>query len=180
MTTAHGWFHERHRNRPMVLATVTHPAIAVLVPLPFIVDTGAECTVIVPQWEEVLRIPDSAFQEPQDRLPMESIGGQICFRFLPDCRLVLSDRRNQCYPIGPLGICSFSRKHMDPENLPLTGEPDFPNVLGRDVLEKLSLGYCQKSGCLFVTEDTASYKDALGVIFPRPYDPNDPSISWAD
>jgi hypothetical protein len=53
----HGWFHEKHRDRPMIIAGIFHESIGFSRSLHFVIDTGAEKTLIVPYYEKLLSIP---------------------------------------------------------------------------------------------------------------------------
>ncbi len=156
----------------MILAVIHHPVIEYEYTLQFVVDTGAEKTLVVPAYEELLCIPDSELIESP--YEMDSIGGPVFFRCLPKCSLIFTDRLNRPYPVHGINIHFFSRKKM--KKLPLTGVPDYPNLLGRDVLEQMSLGYCQTSECLFITKETVRYREALIEDFPQPFH----EMTWCD
>lgn len=173
--TAHGWFHKIHRKRPMILATVQHSAVGYAHALPFIIDTGAERTVVVPEYEDLLQIQETSYEDCP--FSMHSIGGPVHFRFLPKCTIVLTDCDHKPYPIRDISVHFFAQDKM--KKVPLKGKPDYPNIIGRDVLEQVSLGYCQTSTCLFITKQTVIYGNTLNKLFPMPFNPNT-DITWIE
>lgn len=179
MAVIPGEFYERHAHRPMINITVAYPKCGLSRPIPFVIDTGADFTVVVPQWEDVLcrHCPEIAADivEPLKPIPVYTIGGIVYLRFLPACTLVFTDRDLQPYQVGKVGLSFFSRQFGNPQQLPLTGKEDFPNILGRDVLGRLSLGYSQTSKCLFVTEETQRYREALDLLLPAS---NGDDVTW--
>jgi hypothetical protein len=56
------------------------------------------------------------------------------------------------------------------QNKALVGDAVYPNLIGRNVLEQLSLGYCQTSLYLFVTKQIGDYRAVLDANFPKPPD----------
>lgn len=162
----HGWFHKKHRQRPMIIAEIFHPSMGFSRGFHFVIDTGAEKTLIVPYYEEMLKISQDALV--RDPNPIDTIGGKVYLVCLPDCSVVFNDLNQQPYVVGRVGVHFFSSEEKSKVAAPLTGDPDFPCILGRDVLDKLSLGYCQTSDYLFVTRWTNQYRDTLQLQFPKP------------
>lgn len=165
--TAHGWFH-KHKilyKRPMILAAVSHPDIQYTCTLPFVIDTGAERTLIVPRYEDILKIRKKAYIS--NPYSIDSIGGPVFFRCLPKCTIVFTDYNHCSYPVKNISVHFFCQQRM--KKVPLLGKADYPNILGRDVLDQVSLGYCQQSEYLFVTKDTENYGQALFPHFPQPF-----------
>ncbi len=162
----HGWFHRKHRHRPMIIAEVFHPSIGFSRGLNFVIDTGAERTLIVPYYEKMLKIPqDELVRDPN---PIDTIGGKVHLVSLPSCCIVFNDLQDRPYPVGRISVYFFASEEKDKEIAPLMGKPDFPCILGRDVLQQLSLGYCQTSDYLFVTRNTKEYRDVMQREFPKP------------
>lgn len=162
----HGWFHKKHRHRPMIIAEIFHQSIGFSRGLHFVIDTGAERTLVVPYYEDMLQIPQDKLE--RDPYPIDTIGGKINLVCLPNCCLVFNDLQHKPYPVGRISVYFFAPEEKRKRKPPLMGKPDFPCVLGRDILEQLSLGYCQTSDYLFVTKQTKQYRDILQQQFPKP------------
>lgn len=155
----------------MIVAEVFHPSLTHKPldygrTLQFVIDTGAEKTLIVPYYEELLGIPDDELVP--DPEPINTIGGEVRLVCLPNCCLVLNNMQHRPYVVGRLSIYFFAPQEKMKKKPPLMGEPDFPCIFGRDVLDQLSLGYCQTSDYLFVTKQTDKYRDKLQEEFPPP------------
>lgn len=148
----------------MIVATIFHESIGMSRPLPFVIDTGAERTLIPIDYERTLGINSDSLVE--ETIPINTLGGPVRLAYLPKCCIVLNDMNDAPYVVGPKDIYFFSSEEKQKKHPPLTGVPDFPCVLGRDVLDKLSLGYCQDSKYLFVTKKTELYRDTLLKEFP--------------
>jgi hypothetical protein len=149
----------------MFLAEVYHPHIETPHGLEFVIDTGAEMTLIVPYWEQVLNIRKGKLLD--NPYEIDTIGGKISLACLPHCSIVFLDVENKPYPVHDVSIHFFSEKQKRKKTA-LMGEPVYPNVIGRDVLTGLSLGYCQTSKYLFVTKEIGDYKNVLKQKFPPP------------
>jgi hypothetical protein len=163
--TAHGWFHKKQRDRPTIVATISHPSISVERGLEFLIDTGAENTLVVPYWEGVIGVDKKSLVECP--YPIDTIGGEIYITGLPNCTVVFSDQEGAPYPVENIMIYFFSAKQKK-RRVALKGEAVYPNLIGRDILNQVSLGYCQTSEYLFVTKEIAQYRNALMSIFPPP------------
>ena len=150
----------------MIIAEIFHLSIGFSRGLHFVIDTGAERTLIVPYYEEMLQIPQNKLL--RDPEPIDTIGGKINLVCLPNCCLVFNDLQHRPYPVGRISVYFFAPEEKRKKVPPLMGKPDFPCVLGRDILEQLSLGYCQTSDYLFVTKQTEQYRDILQRQFPKP------------
>jgi hypothetical protein len=162
----HGRFHKQHRHRPMIIAEIFHPSIGFSRGFNFVIDTGAERTLIVPYYENMLKIPTNMLV--RDIGPIDTIGGKVSLVYLPFCSMVFNDMQGKPYPVGRINVYFFAPEEKSKIMAPLIGRPDFPCILGRDILQQLSLGYCQTSDYLFVTKNTKEYRDILLKEFPRP------------
>jgi len=163
--TAHGWFNRDNQNRPTILAEVHHHSMGEPRQFEFVIDTGAENTLIVPYWEKVLDIDKKYLV--QSEYPIDTIGGPIYISGLPHCSIVFTDSQNRPYPIDNIMVYFFSPKQKK-QKIALEGDAVYPNVIGRDVLGQVSLGYCQTSSCLFVTKQIQNYRIVLEGSFPPP------------
>lgn len=173
----HGMFATNHGKKPTIWATILHPKIKVQISMPFIVDTGADSTLIVPYYESILGVAQRSMKHGD--VPFETIGGDIYLAVLGGCTIYISGIGHEGgYSVNPVPVKFFSKKLMKRHgrNIPLAGDANYPNILGRDVFDYVSLGYCQSSLCLFVTEETTRYRSALDPHFPRPID--EERVQW--
>jgi hypothetical protein len=179
-----GWM----QRLPLIFASIRHTSILPQPPFPFVVDTGANYTLILPYFERLLEIPERNYWEGEK--PIETIGGPVQFRFLNGCNLIFTSCNYTPFPVEEINVAFYSPRNLSwlsrltkrgrliRKGLPFneTGKEVFPNVLGRDVLNKLGLGYCEPEGDLFITNQTNVYHDDLLQSFPAPFDPR--QIIW--
>ena len=170
----HGRFDNRFPHRPIVSCSLMHPAIKPKISWDFVIDTGADKTFIVPDYQNLLSIPKKYLQF--ETRPVQTLGGPFKFKFMTHCTLVFNDAKNQPHEIKDLTVYFAAQKGFgnqgsvegaQPEKT-LVGEGKFPNVLGRDVLSQVSLGFCKTNNVLFVTKHYSNYLKALNVKFARP------------
>ena len=172
----HGRFHDIPPYWPLISGVVLHPSIPHKLSYDFMIDTGADRTLIVPDHQELIKVPDEELVSIEK--PIHSFAGKLELECLTNCTLVFNDRQNNTYHF-PESILYFlssksKRKISSTNQHPLTGVERFPSVIGRDLLSHLSLGYCKISDYLFVTNRTSTYFDALHEHFPKPPEPD----SW--
>jgi hypothetical protein len=175
--TFHGRWDGQEPHRPLISATFSHPRIDSKLTLPFIVDTGADKTFIVPEHQRLLNIhPDLT---PFETEPVHTISGTYPFNYLTGCSLIFTGLdgsphkidditiyfppTRKCSRWNPLNWISSKKK-----NESLVGEGDFPSILGRDILQKLSVGYCKEKDYLFISQRNREYFIALKDEFPKP------------
>ena len=176
-TAPGNWGSRPERPRPTIIATVLHPSLPKVchVGWEFVIDTGADRTLIAPDYQQILGIPDKLLKFEVS--PMPTLGGEIKFRYLKDCSLVFTTDENfkprtiggliLYFPPKPASLRSnlcrklFRCRHGDI----LFGKKPYPCILGRDVLNRLSVGYCQTSNILFVTARHTDYATALESYF---------------
>ncbi|MGD0785396.1 MAG: hypothetical protein ABR969_06255 [Sedimentisphaerales bacterium] len=180
---SHGYFHIKQPNRPLIVALFSHPSIKHARQLEFIIDTGADRTFIVPDWQKLLDIHDKDLREyPGD---IHTFAGTIKMRCLDGCSLIFprynpEGNPKSAYQVSNLRVffAANSGFFSSLRRKPLTGAGKFPNVLGRDVLQQMSLGYCKTSSYLFVTQRTKDYQTALTSVFPNPQEAQ--KTNWFD
>ncbi len=164
-------FDDKEPHWPLIVAYFRHPLVRSPRILEFIIDTGADRTLIVPDWQELLDIPKRAL-EPHP-LPILTVAGPVRMDCLSNCTLDFfrGNRMSQFYEVSNLRIFfSPSRRRWwwpwrRGHRLKL-GEGKFPNILGRDVLAHLSLGYCKPENYVFLTGRNGDYYQSLSGNFP--------------
>ena len=170
----HGRFHPEPPFWPVISGTVLHRCVKFELSYDFMVDTGADRTLIVPDHQEVIAVP------PEELIPIEkpihSFAGELELECLTKCTIIFNDMENNAYRFSDVILYFLSRKSRrkmsSDDGRPLTGVERFPSVIGRDLLSKLSLGYCKPSDYLFVTNQTSTYFEALHHHFPKPKEPD--------
>ena len=175
--TSHGQFDGYDRIRPIISAEIWHPNITFDLsgPFCFVIDSGADHTFIVPHDEAMLGIPSGNLEEVKEEA--HTFVGPVKLLTLKNSIIVFNDETNYPHPIPNIDICFAAPAYRD-KLKPLAVDGAFPSVLGRDVLDKLSMGYCKRSNYLFVTDDAERYYAELSKHFPKPprYDEN--VIKW--
>jgi hypothetical protein len=162
-------------HRPIVNAIFMHACTQRCISLRFLVDTGADQTFIVPEHQKLLHIPDDfvGFKT----LPVDTLAGKYPFNFLTNCSLIFTSPNKQPTTISNLtiyfsikpnaGLINKILKRKKPEKPLATGDV-YPSILGRDVLQQLSMGYCNTSDYLFLSQRHKDYYNCLFKEFPEP------------
>ncbi len=177
MTTIYGYWEGNSKAglvsypyRPIITAEFSHLKAGVRRHLEFLVDTGADHTVIVPEAQKKIEIHDSDLSPVPTKA--KTLGGEVEFQFLRECTLTFSSvnkAEGEVLPVSDLTLY-FSPKPIAKKKspLPLSGEGHIPCILGRDVLQGFSMGYSEKNGILFLTTKHAVYKDSCkqGKFWP--------------
>jgi hypothetical protein len=172
---SHGKFHPKYPFYPFIIAYFEHPSIKYPRAVQFVIDTGADRTCISPDWRYLLQIPDREFQKYHT--PQVTIAGKVRVDCLTNCTISFNRYQpnntrdvyrfaNLCILFSRLKYGSLSSAIRYRRLLRNVG--NIPSILGRDVLSKMSLGYCQTSEYLFVTDQCVRYYQALSVHFPKP------------
>ena len=165
----HGRFHSTPPYWPVISGMVLHPSIDFQISYEFMVDTGADRTLIVPDHQELIDVPQNKLI-PVEK-PIHSFAGKLELECLPDCTIVFNDMNNNAYRFRKVKLYFLSKKskrRVSAGGRPLTGVERFPSVIGRDLLAQVSLGYCKTSDYLFVTNEVDRYFNALHEHFPKP------------
>lgn len=175
MTDVHGYWDGASPHRPMINATFVHPCTKAEVCLDFMIDTGADRTFIVPEHQSLLEIPPS---ELQFETPfVQTLAGMLRFRALQGCTLIFNKGQKEAHAVNDItvffahylpGWWSNITRRFSNKPRPLVGEGQSYSVIGRDVLQKLSLGFCKEKNLLFLSKRTDAYYAALENIFPKP------------
>jgi hypothetical protein len=144
-------------------------------PFLFVVDSGADHSFIVPHDEQLLGVArDNLVEVGEDA---HTFVGSIKLLALPHCSIVLNDFYNAPHVVSDISICFIDPR--DQKKLkPFATDGAFPSVLGRDVLDKLSMGYCKRSSYLFLTDDADRYYTKLRDHFPKPNRFDEDVIPW--
>jgi hypothetical protein len=126
--------------RPMIVGVFIHRRLEIQCPIEFLIDTGADRTLIAPEYQAILRIPDNELTPYTT--PVRTLGGNQYFSYLSDCILVFpSDTpKSLCYKNLNLFFYSPRRKlgflHPLHKQNPIEWQGKFPSILGRDVLSE--------------------------------------------
>lgn len=162
---AHGFFSPKHPYRPYIIGFFSHWSIKSC-PVKFLIDTGADKTYISPDWQTILRIPRK--HRHRYHTKMISIAGLVEMDCVEDCSITFSKgvSTSEAYKVSNLSVLMAAA--VVSKKKPLTGKGLIPCILGRDVLDHLSLGFCKKAEYLFVTGRTNDYCQALNRQFPTP------------
>ncbi len=158
---AFGSFSQRKNMAPTVVGSLIHPDIQKKIPLEFIVNTGADYTLITPVHQALLGIRDNQLLQVPE--PFETLAGPLHVDALPECTLLIGDSDGNVLGIKSLTVYFLSKKSK--KKLAKRGG-SFLNILGRDAMQHLALGYCQSYGRLFLTPRTADYSHSLEKHFP--------------
>ncbi|MDD5063694.1 MAG: hypothetical protein PHQ35_02900 [Phycisphaerae bacterium] len=177
MTTTHGYFIQEPYSRPIVSATIWHECMEFPATLEFLIDTGADHTLIVPDDEPRFNIQEDQLIKVPDLV--HTFVGPIEMRQLNHCSVIFIDRFGEPYTVENVGVC-FLAPDFKKKVRPLMGKGTYVNVLGRDVLHQLSLGYCKRSEYVFLTANRTGYFDALSDVFPKPPEFDETVIRWLD
>jgi hypothetical protein len=176
----HGRFLGKHPHWPIIDGILYHSSIKDLkVSYEFMVDTGADRTLIVPDHQEILGIRDEELI-PIEK-PIHTFAGQLQLKCLRECSLVLNDTHNNAVYINDFTVFFIAKKSkwklFPKDDRPLSDKRIFfPSIIGRDLLSEMSLGYSESSEYLFVTRDTINYFSTLHSSFPKPPEPD--SMTW--
>ncbi|MCK5175968.1 MAG: hypothetical protein KAR47_21415 [Planctomycetes bacterium] len=190
----HGdWQATATTHRPIVYATLYHPQLpseSLRYTWPFLIDTGADNTLISPKYMELLQVSDDMLGPEVG--PVQTLSGEVTFRYLADCTIIFTGPNNapniiegvRVYcppkPRKVKRVCKALFRCRGAEIM--ASNRKFPCLLGRDVLQKLSLGYCKTSELLFLSKRHNDYKQALSPIFipPPPPPPSTSTGTWID
>lgn len=164
---AHGRFHNKYPYYPLMIGYFKHPSMKYPRTVEFVIDTGADRTFISPIWRYLLQVPPRNFKEYPNR--MITIGGHVNVDCLDNCSLSFNRYDNSGHLCGAYeltGLRILFSKTTNGSHFKEEGK--IPSLLGRDVLSTMSLGYCQKSQYLFLTQEYQRYYGALNLHFPKP------------
>lgn len=173
----HGIWRDKTPHRPIIHATLAHESISHTRSIDFIIDTGADKTFIAPDHQEILGI--STKQLKFETKPVQTLSGVFRFHFLTGCSLVFNGKDDQPHLLKDITAYFstrkqsvwdrlFRRKNENRRGQALFGKGNYPSILGRDVLQKLSLGFCRTSDILFISNKHENYSKALGSEFASP------------
>lgn len=157
----HGHFHSAYQRRPIISATLVHGCVNARIPLDFMVDTGADRTLLVPEHQELLGISSEHLVSVPN--PIYTLAGPVQCDSLPGCALVFVDRDDN--PLAIHGVDVWFLRNKKTKWKEFMGEGCVPSILGRDVLEKLALSYCPQRDQLLLTDRTAQYSDLVAAEF---------------
>lgn len=177
MSTIFGrWSRDGH-HRGVIQATVVHRELPEYPTLSFVVDTASDRTFIVP-YHERKYFARHALPLQGPVMDVETVAGPMPFMYLAHCSLMFLDATGALLAVTdipvyfggsrPTGLISKAAAALFGRRLPRVGEGQHYSVLGRDVLNRLALGYCNPTNILFMTTDTDDYSTALRPVFPRP------------
>ena len=169
----------REKKVPIIYATLWHPLCNDrLISWEFVLDSGADISFISPEHMSLLGITNDKLVPTA---PIETLGGSVKFGCLSGCSLFFTDDKgNQqvfklpyiYFPPVPLGWRhNLCKKVFGCHNSQVMSRDTkvYPSLLGRDVLRQLSLGFCQNSDVLFISQHYNNYRSALDdFIVERP------------
>jgi len=195
MTTVYGeWMHDKRDGlsgplvSPVVAATLLHKNSR-KGSLVFLMDSGAQQSLIVQEDQDRLGIPDRLLSPAETKA--QTLGGFVAFRFLTVCSLVFSNANGETIEVPGLTLFFPSRPTWRQKWFgnkyprPLAGEGEFKSILGRDVLQRFSVGWSMSNAMLFHTDEHSKYQDAFKRAGfwpppPSPLLPDPNSIPWSD
>jgi len=165
----HGRFSAKFGEPPEIIAYFRHPALSFERIIRFLIDTGAQRTFISPDIQDEMQIPSELFQEYN--IPQITVNGLVYVNILPNCSLTFKVHTDDDDGNGDKRVCTIPNLGFaflrDRSNFPKSRRI-IPNLLGRDVLHKLSLGYCREHDYIFVTSRNSVYYKTLQTEFPSP------------
>jgi hypothetical protein len=156
-------FMEGYPDYPVVIGYLWHVSLPRERELDFIVDTGADRTYVGADGRFSLQIPKRHFVPYASELT--TIAGPAKVDHLEQCRLRFDRVDSNGQRIGEYIFrdvsLSFSRATI-------WGGSRIPNLLGRDLLSKLALGYCYNPRHVFLTQRCHDFSNLLAPHFYRP------------
>ena len=159
-----GWWGARLPQTPTISARFYHADTRKPQYIPFMIDTGAERTYIGPLYQKILGVT----KVRKETRPVQTLGGPVSFGFLTHCRLTLLDVGQQMSYDFPDETVYFSL-HANAKEL---DHNEIPNLLGRNILNQLCLGYCCDD-LLFLSDRRGEYVQKMGSLLippPRPWE----------
>lgn len=172
-----GHFEDKTPYTPIVVATIDHAELEYPVSVEFLIDTGADHTLIMPPDQKRLNLPDHLFVPVPG--PVYTLGGVVDMVSVSNCTLAFTDHANNTFAIDDLEVRFLASRRGFLSRFirrrPTAGEGTLPSVLGRDVLQILLMVFCLPCQYLMLAGESErdNYCDKLINLFGEPPDPND-------
>lgn len=151
------------REWPCIVAMFSHHASRFKTLIEFVIDTGACNTFISPLTQ--VRVPVSEKYYTAYRTGVVTIHGLVRYDCLTGCSLHFFSDGGDVYTVSGLNIFFAGKKTR---RVLRKTSAKMPDLLGRDVLEKLALAYCRDPDRLFLTDLKQDFVNILDGQFPHP------------
>ena len=161
---AHGHFKttKEASNLPMIVAQFKHQSLPYSRMVEFVIDTGADRTYLSPAWRQILGLKSKDLVKYHTK--MITINGPTTVDCLSRCSLSfgIGQANTSLYKIENLRITVASQQSSGATKSGL-----IPSLLGRDVLDQLSLCYHKQKNYLFITQRHDDFYNSLINNFPN-------------
>ena len=160
---AFGYFSPIQPHWPFITAMFEYGGSGYRRSVRFVIDTGSCKTFISPFTQDYLDINSKHFTRYHSDII--TVHGLVRFDCLTGCVLHFTTGGANVFAVRNIDIL-FAGTKTKKKLKKVSGK--MPNVLGRDVLEHLSLAYHRNPDYLFLTRRKQDFYNAISTEFPRP------------